>query len=271
MNYLQISSRPRKKTRLVFILLLFAVLFVTVLNLFGANFLPGFLYKTGGPLWRAEAFWENTIGRFADFVTSKDSLGLENIRLSQELRTMQEHLFVSEELERQNAEMKSLLGRTDEKRKVFATVLAGPPASPYDVLILDVGAKHGLAVGDKVITSGGSVIGELSSVFNDYSKADLYSSPGKILSVFIGEEGFNAEANGLGGGTFEVVLPKEQAVNVGQAVYFASGEPLLVGTVDHVFTRDVDFLKLVLISSLENIYELRYVGVIASSTDVYSI
>lgn len=251
----------------MFAVLFAIVLIVAVANMTDERILPSLFYKLAGPVWQADNSASSASSDFFSYFRSKSTLNRENVLLNEQVSALRNKLVLLQESERQNEIMKELLGRGDGKNKIiFAAVLAAPPVSPYDILVIDAGSNQGLAAGNKVITSGGAVLGELENVYDNYSKVNLYSSPGKELSLLIGENRFAVEGRGVGGGAFEVILPKEEDVLVDDPVYLAGVEPLLVGKVDNIITRDIDFLKLVMISGAANIYELRYVGVVASST-----
>lgn len=100
----------------------------------------------------------------------------------------------------------------------LATVLVRPPQSPFDALVLSVGIKQGIEIGDIVYAFNGFPIGTIVAVENDRSTAELFSAPGKKTEVFIGTSTISAIAEGKGGGNFALKLPKVTDINVGDMV-----------------------------------------------------
>jgi cell shape-determining protein MreC len=265
MIYLQTKNK-RRGAKTLFVILLTAVLVVSLSNLFIEGGLSALFYKIGHPLWEADSYYGKTLKNFVSYFKTKSSLDYQNNFLKNENAILREKLSIYSETEKQNLELKELLGRFTEKKIILAGVLSAPPRSPYDVLIIDAGTRNGIQAGDRVITAGGSVIGEIVSALGDFSRVGLYTSPGRTLSGFLGEKRIPVEVVGIGGGNFEMILPKEEQVVEGESVFLPGLDNELIGTVSNVLTRDVDFLQLATVSAPVNLYELRYVGVVASSS-----
>jgi cell shape-determining protein MreC len=70
---------------------------------------------------------------------------------------------------------------------VMAGVLARPPESPYDTLVLSSGLDDGIALGMRVFGPGGVPIGTISQVTADFSRVTLFSSPGVVTGGWVGE------------------------------------------------------------------------------------
>jgi cell shape-determining protein MreC len=118
----------------------------------------------------------------------------------------------------------------------FSYILKKPPYTVYDSYIIDVSNYKDISVGDRVFAIGNILLGEVVEKNKTYAKVKLYSSHDEKFDVFIGSNNIQATAVGLGGGAFEVVLPKDSKVKVGDAVTIPNLEVSIFGIVKNVGT-----------------------------------
>ncbi len=262
MNYLLKSSNfedrqknARKKVAVTAGILILAgsiIAFTPVRNIF-------FLFSE--PLWKLESSIAGS--SFFEYFKAKQTLINERQAMEQKLFLAGDLLAVNENLKTENDNLKDLLGRKDPKDKtVLATILVKPPQTPYDMLTLDIGTDHNVKVGDKVIANGNVYIGEISEVLPKMSKAFLYSSPGRKLSVVLGAGSVTAEAVGIGGGNFNILLPREVEVKEGDVIVIPAINSNVFGIVEQVNFKDKDSFQTVLFKSPVNVSELSFVEVI---------
>ncbi|OHA25888.1 MAG: hypothetical protein A3C06_00320 [Candidatus Taylorbacteria bacterium RIFCSPHIGHO2_02_FULL_46_13] len=226
------------------------------------SFLPNMLYRIATPLFYSRNWIADSLKTAGSYVSSRGSLALENQRLSTELTDARERLLQLEALQTQLKELQLFSSRSDHTKRIFSVVLLRPPLSPYDTLVLDVGIDDGVSAGDMVFSiAGSSAVGKITEVFQDFSRATLFSSPGNQFPVFLGAKSIQATAYGVGGGAFQLLLPREMEVAVGDMVTFPSLNPSVVGVVQLVEHQAVDFLQHVSFRSPVNFNELRYVAV----------
>jgi len=172
-------------------------------------------------------------------------------------------LAINEILQTENDNLKDLLGRKDAKQKtVLATVLVKPPQTPYDMLTIDIGADQNVKVGDKVMANANIYIGEVSEVMPRLAKVTLYSTPGRKLSVVLGESLVTMEAVGIGGGNFNIYIPREVEVKEGDVIVIPSITANVFGIVEKVNFKETDSFQTVLFKSPVNISELNFVEVV---------
>ncbi|MDO8564725.1 MAG: rod shape-determining protein MreC [bacterium] len=191
--------------------------------------------------------WESLVrgvGQFAGVFRSKEALVRDAEKLREKVRE-QEVLFADyEALKTERDMLASLGGRGEEHQGIISGVLAVPPQTLYDTLLLDAGETAGVAEGDMVF-NGSVLIGEIRRVLAHSSVVELFSAPGRETSVVIVHAGepVRAIATGEGGGIFVAVLPKEVAVSVGDGV-FLPGVPLsFFGEVSFVQEEPADAFK----------------------------
>lgn len=192
---------------------------------------------------------------------SKSELQFENESMLALVGHMQAQVLDRNLLAEKVARLEEILGRTQGDDRVVANVLVGPGNSPYDTLVIDVGAEQGVKIGSKVVYAGSGVIGEIVEVTSATSKVKLYSSPREEKEVIIGKRYTPALAVGKGMGNFETKVPQDSLVAVGDNVILTNGY-LIIGTVSLVEDKPSLPFKRVLFRVPFNIAEIRTVEVI---------
>jgi cell shape-determining protein MreC len=162
---------------------------------------------------------------------------------------------------KENADLRSAAVASFVK-SVPARILARPPQTGYDTLILDAGALSGVHEND-LVAVGGVALGKIVSVTPSSSVAQLYSSAGAETDVVIGRA--VAVAKGLGAGAFELLLPQNIEVAAGDPVRIPYSDTLLLGTVVSFSSRPSDSTQTVRFRSPLSLFELDFVSVIPRS------
>lgn len=260
MNYpLRNNSKPRNKNRRIKIgavIILFTALFL--ISFTGA--LKGYLNKIALPFWRFDGFITQKFSNFFPIIGSKRSLILENRRLAEELNKIGSDLSVQKIIQKENEDLKALLGREEgENNLVLAAVLVKPGISPFDVIIIDVGFDKGVKAGDRVLYEGSVAIGEVEEVYDKSSKIKMYSSPGEKFLTLVGDKSVQAEAEGLGGGNFSVKLPRDIEVKEGDAAVVPSIATSVFGFVQKIELNPTDSFQKILFKIPANLSELKWV------------
>ncbi len=114
---------------------------------------------------------------------------------------------------------------------IAAGVVARPPESPYDTFVLAAGSADGVARGMEVFGPGNTPLGVVTAVTASFSRATLFSAPGKTVFGWVGAQHLPVTLEGAGGGSFTAVLPRSAGVSVGDVVYVSGPGALPVGTV----------------------------------------
>ena len=222
-----------------FKIIIFIIVILGILYFFFPRLLPSLFIDTSSSLWRINK-----------------EIRKENSNINTEL----DNLTISE-LQKENIELKSLLGRTasTSRNMVLAYVLKKPPFSSYDLFIIDVGSINGIKVGDKAYAFGDILIGEVAEVFNDVSKVRLYSSQGEKYEVNIGQDNIQTSATGKGGGAFEVILPRDVTVHKGDVVTVPDISNSVFGIVKDILVEPAKAFSTILFSQPLNIYQQKWI------------
>lgn len=203
---------------------------VLVIVFAGLRFLlPGALVAIGTPFWSAGNALTASVGNSGSFFESKAKLAEDRERLLAENAAL---LAKSATAEARAQDLERLLGdRTEPVGGILAGVLARPPVSPYDVLVLDQGSRDGVAEGSRAEGPGGMPIGTVESVMNASSRVLLYSAPGKETESLIGEARIPVTLVGEGAGAMSAMVARESGINVGDLVYVSGPGARAVGSV----------------------------------------
>jgi cell shape-determining protein MreC len=199
--------------------LLFLLVRLLAPNLFWTAFAPAF--RASDTFARASHTLLSNFGNVA-------SLTLQNEKLSGDNAT----LAVENESLRQKLE--SVSGLVPDMKSIVAGVVARPPESPYDALVLAAGSGDGVALGMEVFGAGDVPLGTVSSVFSHFSRVTLFSSPGASVLGSVGEKHLPIIVEGEGAGAIGGSVSRAANIVVGDVVSVPGPGSLPIGTVARV-------------------------------------
>lgn len=260
MIYLQKSKKRNRRFTPVIIIVLFLVV-SGLLVAFMPTSLGGAMRYVGLPFWHTKNFLVDRTSHISGFFRTKNSLMTENDNLRDELGSLREKLIAYDALNSEHARLLAEHGRSTTTRRILATVLSRPPQSPYDVLILDVGSRDNVSVGDVIYGSGGIAMGVVSETSGRTSKVDLFSKTGLETQAIIERTGLAITLRGIGGGSFEVQVPQEADIMRGDTVIIPTLETVIIGEVVEVESVVTSAFKRILIQAPINISYIRFVFV----------
>jgi cell shape-determining protein MreC len=117
---------------------------------------------------------------------------------------------------------------------MLAGVLAGPPLSPYDTLVVEGGSNDGIQEGARVYGSGGVPVGTVRSVSSRTSRVLLYSSSGVETYGWFGDERMPITFIGKGAGAFSATLPHDSEITIGEFIYLPGPGAIPFGSVGNI-------------------------------------
>lgn len=208
---------------------LVCVVFLLLLRLLA----PNFFWYMFTPVFRsADALATNTHSFFSSFNNSAQ-LTLQNEKLQDENAAL---ALENQALLQKMASFDALLGPSAGGKYassgLIASVVARPPESPYDTLVLARGARDGVAIGQGAFGAGGVPLGIVSAVSTDFSRVTLFSSSGIRTNGWVGRANIPITLAGSGAGVMSASLARSAAVTAGDTV-FGPGQ-LPIGKVTRV-------------------------------------
>jgi cell shape-determining protein MreC len=160
------------------------------------------------------------------------------------------------------ADLTALLGtRTEPFEGILAGVLARPPVSPYDTLLVDQGSDDGVGLGARVYGPGGTPIGAVTEVLRRSAQVTLYSTRGSLQYGWAGANRTPVELSGAGSGGFFATAPRDAGLVPGDGVYLAHGGALPIGVVVELTTDPSAPLTEVHVRPFTNPFSLTWVTI----------
>ncbi len=237
MNYELKSSIKRGGIGHTIKIVLGIILVLIILHFIAPNLLPSIFTTIVKPFW--------SLGNVENPDINSFSINAQNSIIAQ--------------LEKENIALKERLGRPIIKNSVLAYILKKPPFTVYDSFILDIGVKQGISIGDSVYTFGDILIGEISEIFPTTSKVKLYSSYGEKYNVLVSDKNIQASAIGRGGGSFEIVIPRDIKILEGDTITIPNISNTVFGLVGKIITEPARAFSTIIFSQPINIYEQKWV------------
>ena len=193
---------------------------VAIFLLFLRLLAPNLFWKMFTPVFRISYALEKA--SHAIFISFSDTakLALRNEELASE------NLALANENQALVQKMKSISGLSTDARGIIAGVVARPPESPYDTLVLSAGSNDGVILGMEAFGEGGVPLGVVSTVFASFSRVTLFSAPDVTINGWVGENNLPLIIKGTGGGTMTASIARSSNIVVGDTV-FAPGPGML--------------------------------------------
>ena len=223
---------------------------------------PAVIIALAEPFWKGGVTLEAAVGGATAGMGNAAMLEKENTQLAQQVASLQNQNAV---LTARSQDLTKLLGGTNtaetSMQGIAAGVLARPPLSPYDTLIVGMGAKDGVVVGATVTASGGIPIGTVQSTTAHTATITLLSMAGHTTNAWVGESRIPLTLAGMGAGAFTATLPTAAAVNVGDNVYVPGPGAIPVGTISQVESDPSSPSVTLNIQPLVNIFSTTWVEI----------
>lgn len=262
MNYLlknNYKSRNRNsRLKIILIIIIIIILFfISRAGLFG-----GTINIIAVPLWKMSNYMSDKFSDMFSTVRSKKSLISEIRTLKEELGMTSANLLIQKVYQKENEDLKTLLGRDNDKTKnILSAVLVRPGMSPFDIMIIDIGASSDVKVGDRVLYNGSLIIGTVAEVDMKSSKVKLFSSPGEKHIALIGPKSTQVEVEGFGAGSFVAKLPRDMEIKEGDEVIMPSVSTSILGFVQKIESSVADSFQKIIFKIPINLSEIKWVEV----------
>lgn len=248
------EQKKKKRRRTLIAILLLSLLTLTVRGPV-ANTLGGVLAYFGKPFWSIRDSVALHYQSVATALSSKSSLEAENAHLRQVLSEVALEAYSRDQLRVENDQLKEMLGRKSEYTFTLGRILASPPISPYDTLLIDIGDSQGVFVGMPAFSQGDFKVGEVTRVWSKTALVTLYSAPNTQLTVMVSTSSIPAVAWGIGGGNIRAILPRGVTIKEGNLVSIPAISPSYAGTVDAIDRPEGSSLEAIYIRLPFDVYK----------------
>jgi len=223
---------------------------LVVLLILGLVF-PTALVSLARPLWAVGTGLTAAVGSVVPENTAM--LKEERDRLEAELTSRTNELYALQ------AETADIARLGDTENRITAGVLARPPMSPYDTLIVEPAA----AVRDdaQAYGLGGVPIGTVARSDGGSAHISLYSTAGRSTLGWAGEARIPVELVGSGSGAFRVSVAKDAGIAVGDLIYVPGPGALPIGTVARIDTHPSSPQSTLFVRPLVSPFSLTWVSI----------
>ena len=242
MTYLQRSSEKRKdRKQKAVVLSIFA--FVLLIGFVFRGGVTNLFHKTLFPINKTVENTTKPVIGFFDYFKSKKALTERNDILENDNRTLKIDLLSIESVRNENRELKGILSVKDslDNPRVTSEVILTPPFSPFDTFVIrifnnyeteGIDFSQKISVGDSVFVKN-ILVGKITEVYDVTAVAKLYSSFEENLPVRINRE-IIAEADGLGGLSFKIELPKDLEIEEGLPIFSMEYPDSIIGFINNI-------------------------------------
>lgn len=148
----------------------------------------------------------------------------------------------------------------EESSGIVAGVIARPPLSPYDVLIVGKGSNDGVQAG-ALVFSNGIPLGTVADAGFGTSHIGLFSAPGRTVSGWVGEARIPVTVVGEGAGAFTATVARDAGILEGDTVFVPGPGALPLGTVARITTHPSSPGATLFIRPLVNLFTLSVVTI----------
>ncbi len=258
MTYLQRSSELQQRRRRNFLFIgifLLIILFGVVFRDFSASVIHGVAY----PLNKVAHFVVTPIKNVGYYFYSKPKLVAQNTELENEKKFLQIELLTAKSLIQENKELRTILDmREPDVNESVAEIVLTPPFSPYDTFVIRADQGQ-LSVGQSVFARN-VFIGRVIEIHNKNAIVKLSSTPGHKTPVKINDQ-IISEAEGQGGLSFKINIPKDAEVTTGDPIYSMEYNNSIIGFVSAIDVVDTSSFKTVLFQYPFNFSEITFVQI----------
>ncbi len=225
-----------------------------------------------GPINQTKNVLLSPFNNSFSYFVSKKELQKENDLLIEENKKLKFENLAIDSMRGENKELKKLLDfDTDDSDFVLGEVILTPPFSPFDTFVIRIPdnfvqeddlIKERVSINDLVFTNG-ILAGKITDVFNKTAKVKLFSSFGEFLPIKINNE-FQAQAEGMGGLSFKVELPKDLMVHEGDLVYAAQFSRQPIGLVAKIEINESSTFQIIYFNYLFDYSDYNFVQIFKS-------
>lgn len=208
----------------------------------------------------AQAIVENVLGR--GYFVSHATLAAQNESLQGQVAALTERVALSDTLSAEVSTLAELAHLATSTRGITAPIASSFISSPYGTFLVGAGSAEGVTSSSIVLSSGGTVLGRVTSVSAHASTVVEIFASGHSLNVLI--DGAAITARGVGLGNATAAVPHGVKVSVGDVVTAPELEGRPVGVVGHVDADTSSASTQTYIGLPVNLSVLKYVYIVPS-------
>jgi cell shape-determining protein MreC len=215
---------------------------------------PNFFLQIFAPVFSASDALAIESNSFINAFKNVSLLAAQNETLANEISTLKIEKQVLEE------KMAGISGLGRSVSGVIAGVIAGPPVSPYDILVVSAGSMDGVKVGMEAFGAGGVPLGTVSSVYSNFSRITLFSAPDADTGGWVGHSHVPITLSGTGAGTISASAPRSANIEIDDTVFAPGPGMLPIGRVVRIDNNASSPSVTLRIMLTQNIFSITWVA-----------
>lgn len=241
----KIAFRKKRFTKKILVVILALILCLFLLNFFQKE-VRSFFYSVSAPIQKI--FWRagDRVSNFFESIANAGKLKDEVNKLKNENQNLLSYLVSLNDLKKENEALRGALEIGLEKEfKLTPAKIIGKDVS-MDIILIDRGAKDGVAKNMPVINQRKVLFGKTSEVYENFSKVILISNKNFSFDGKIFEKEFPGLIKGEGDLKISLdLVPRDKEISEGDIVV-SSGlggifpKNLLVGKVKNIKKNDLE-------------------------------
>jgi len=251
----------KKKRKIVIIFLILLVLALLSIPRASRRVIGSIVQTIAKPIQSAGGGISNFFQNRSYVFNSKKSLMQENFILSEQVAKLSAENIDRTTLLEENIKLKDAFSRQKISTSILGVILQKPPAILYDTLTIDIGSAEGVIVGEKVFAYGNIFIGRIDEIYKHTSKVKLLSAYNEKTNIVLGNQDAYFDMMGRGGENFEIVVPRDIDIKIGDNAIYPDIAPFVVAVVSNIIIDDRDPFKKIILKNPVNINELKFVEV----------
>lgn len=228
-------------------LILILILFLSLIFLVGRSSKNFFVDSVAGVFRAGDGFY-GLVGIMPDWFVSRLTLLGRIEKLEAEVEALHLQNLDSEALIFENQRLKEELRVRPEGDSILAGVLARPPQTAFDTLVVNLGYQDGVKIGDLVLASTKSLVGQVMEVGNRSSIVRLNSASQNNFLGLVVRTGETLEVVGIGGGNLSAKALTDFDIKPGDSIAFSDGSGRILAVVGVVESEASGGVKDVLMS-----------------------
>jgi rod shape-determining protein MreC len=253
------------------------ILFALVIFLIILNVIPGlnkglgnFVYKIFSPINKLFLnVGQKTSGLF-QVIASIGKLNKENISLWKKNTALEAEIAALKEVQRENEALRQALNisGSGERIKESALVVGKDIQGLQDWILINKGAKQGIAEGMTVISPENALVGKISEVDSSFSKVMLITQKNSVVAGIIEDnriEGLVKRSDK--GGLFMDFIPSSEKLDIEDRIITSGMDNLypkgvLIGKIGSIDSSDNQIFQKITITPAVNFLKLEQVLII---------
>ncbi len=231
-----VKSKNRKRRALVTTV----ILVILIIGLFFRNQAATVAHYTLIPVNTSFHYISKPFSSFFNYFSSKTKLEQENYELRDRNKVLEIEILSMKVIKDQNNELRQIVGlkKLEKNSKITGQVIVTPPFSPFDTFVVKISderitEENKVELISKPVFVKNTLVGEVSEIYNKNIIVKMLSSFGNKTSVKINNE-IIAEAEGQGGLSFKIVIPKDVKVEVGMPIFSMDQPETIIGAIKEI-------------------------------------